>query len=218
MDSHSAFVRNKFEQVSKLVFPNAKILDLGCGNGEIVRFLNSPNYFCADGQKELVDSLIKNKIKAKLIDFNKDEFPFKKEKFDFILMLDILEHVVNPSKLLKDAKRQLNEKGKLIVTLPNDYHFLNKLRFIFNKHLTENPFAPYGHLHYFPIKSGENFLKDNSFKIEKKIILPPVKPKFLPQSVKNFLAQTFPQSFARDVLYVLNPVASFTSEGSNSSF
>jgi SAM-dependent methyltransferase len=208
MDSHSAFVRNKFEQVSKLVFPNAKILDLGCGNGEIVNFLKSPDYFCADGQKELVDTLIKKKVRAKLIDFNKDEFPFKKENFDFILMLDILEHVANPSGLLTEAKKQLKENGKIIVTLPNDYHVLNKIRFIFNKHLTENPFASYGHLHYFPIKSGENFLINSGFKIEKKIILPPVKPEFLPQSVKNFLAQTFPQTFARDVLYVLNPVAS----------
>lgn len=97
----------------------------------------------------------------------------------------------------------MNETGKLIITLPNDYHILNKIRFIFNKPLTENPFDPYGHLHFFSIKYGENFLANNGFKIVKKIPIPPIKPALVPQSIKNILGNIFPQSFSRDTLYVL---------------
>lgn len=200
MNSHEEFVENKFKKVSEIIPENSKVFDIGCNDAKILNFLKNVDYYCTD----ISSNSNSKKIKFKQTDLNKDELPFKKEKFDFILLLDILEHVVNPQKLLFESKQRLKPKGKLIITLPNDYHLLNKVRFVFNKHLTENPFAPYGHLHYFPIKSGEKFLISNGFVIEKKIILPPVKPKIIPQPVKNFLSHKFQQAFARDVLYVLS--------------
>ena len=107
-------------------------------------------------------------------------------------------------KLLYDSKRRLNENGKIIITFPNDYHVLNKIRFLFNKPITKDPFDPYGHLHFFSIRTGEKFLINNGFKILKKDYVPPTNPSFLPQFFKNFLAKIFPQSFARDILYVLS--------------
>jgi len=203
MNTHEEFVERKFKKVSELIPEKSKILDIGCNDGKIISFLKNPIYFGIDGDAKLISNLSKQGIKSKEVDLNKDELPFKSEKFDFILLLDILEHVVNPKKLLLDAKEKLNSSGKLIITLPNDYHILNKIRFVLNKHLTEDPFAPYGHLHYFPIKSGEYFLLKNNFKIFKKIYLAPVKPKIIPQSVKDALTSLFPQAFARDTLYVI---------------
>ena len=202
MNTHEEFVENKFKKVSELIPEKAKILDVGCNDLKILNFLKNPHYFGTDINNKKI--LGNDKIKFKQADLNKDELPFKNEKFDFILLLDVLEHVVTPQKLLLESKQRLKPNGRLIITLPNDYHLLNKIRFVLNKHLTENPFAPYGHLHYFPIKSGEKFLKDNGLKIEKRIILPPVKPKIIPQGLKNFLSSFFPQAFARDVLYVLS--------------
>jgi len=204
MNAHEIFVENKFKQVAKLIPENSKILDIGCGDGSIRNFLKNSDYYGIDGDKNLILELTKQKIKAKQADLNKEELPFKKEKFDFILLLDILEHVANPAKLLDIAKSRIKPEGKIIITLPNDYHVLNKIRFLFNKHLTEDPFAPYGHLHYFPIKSGEAFIRKNGFKIEKRIFLPPVKPQTIPQPIKNSLTILFPQAFARDTLYLLS--------------
>jgi methionine biosynthesis protein MetW len=204
MDTHELFVQMKYQKVAELIPENSKILDIGCNDGDIRFSLKNPIYFGVDADKDSINKLVRDKIKAKQADLNKNELPFKKEKFDFVLLLDILEHVVNPKKLLLDAKTRLNSRGKLIITLPNDYHILNKMRFVFNKHLTEDPFAPYGHLHYFPINSGEAFLRKNGFEIEKKIFLPPIKPKIIPQSIKNLLTNLSPQTFARDVLYVLS--------------
>lgn len=199
--THKLFVRSKFKQIAKLVHPKSKILDIGCGNGEIRNFFDNHSYFGVDGKKEFIDSLIKNKIKAEVVDFNKESIPFHKERFDYVLLLDILEHVADPESLLSQAKTRLKEKGKIIITLPNDYHLLNKIRFLFNKHLTEDPFAPYGHLHYFPIRTGEVFLRKNGLRIVNRIIIPPIKPAFVTKIIKKFLAVNFPQPFARDILY-----------------
>ncbi len=203
--NNKEFLDNKFKNVAKLITPNSKILDIGCNNGNLKNFLENCEYFGVDLDKKLIKNLIKQKIKAKAIDLNKQNLPFQNEKFDYMAMLDVLEHIIDPEKLLKDSKTRLNEKGRLIVTLPNDYHILNKIRFIFNKPLTEDPFAPYGHLHYFSIKDGERFLIKNGFKIIKKIPIAPVKPTIIPQSIKNFLSKYFQQAFARDILYLLEP-------------
>lgn len=203
MNNHESFVREKFIQVSRLIPENSKVLDIGCNNGKIKDFLKNPVYYGVDIDKELISELVKEGIKAKQADLNKNELSFKNEKFDFVLLLDVLEHVVNPQKLLIDSKKRLKKDGKIIVSLPNDYHILNKIRFLLNRHITENPFAPYGHLHYFPIKSGEKFLKNNGFEILIKIYLLPIKPRLIPRSMKKVLAYLFPQAFVRDVLYVL---------------
>ena len=204
MGAHEIFLDNKFKQVSKLIPKGSKVLDIGCNNGKLRNFLDNCDYYGVDVDIELIKGLTKKGIKAKKADLNKDEIPFKSQKFDYILLLDIIEHVIDSKELLNQVKKRLNTKGKVIVTLPNDYHILNKIRFVFNKHLTEDPFTPYGHLHFFPIKSGERFLLQNNFKILKKILLPPIKPLIIPQFIKNLLARLFPQSFARDILYMLS--------------
>jgi len=201
---HELFLKNKFNQVARLIKPNTKVLDIGCNDGNIRNFLpKNIIYYGVDIDREFIQDLKNKNINAEQADLNKDEIPFQNEKFDYILLLDIIEHVVNPKDLLEQSKNKLKPNGRIIITLPNDYHILNKLRFITNKHLTEDPFAPYGHLHFFPIKTGENLLKQAGFKILKKISIPPTKPLKIPQSIKNFLGKNFPQSFARDILYLL---------------
>jgi methionine biosynthesis protein MetW len=195
MNSHKNFVQEKFNYASKFIPENSKVLDIGCNDGEFRNFLKNPVYFGVDVDKSLISGLLKKGIKAKQTDLNKEDLPYKNEKFDFVLMLDVLEHVANPKKLLLEAKNRLNKEGKIIISLPNDYHILNKIRFLFNRHITSDPFAPYGHLHYFPIKSGEKFLKENGFEISALTYLTPIRYKML--------AHLFPQAFVRDVLYVL---------------
>jgi len=202
MNSHEIFVNKKLKKAASLINPNSRVLDVGCWDGRIRGLLKNCRYYCVDINKEQIINLKKQGVKAEQIDLNKSKIPFN-EKFDYILLLDILEHIVNPENLLQESKKHLNKNGKLLITLPNDYHILNKIRFLFNKNLTEDPFSPTGHLHCFPISSGEDFLIKQGFKIKMRITIAPVKPKILPQPIKNFLTKFSPQNFARDILYVL---------------
>jgi methionine biosynthesis protein MetW len=202
-ENNEFFLNSKFKEAAKFIKKDSKILDIGCNNGRFREFIPESDYYGVDIDSDLIKILNKKGINAKQADINKNILPFGNIKFEYITLMDILEHVLDPEKLLLDSKNRLNKGGKLIVTLPNDYHILNKIRFILNKPLTENPFAPYGHLHFFSIKDGEKFLVNRGFKIINKIPISPVKPAFLPQKIKNFLGKTFPQSFARDILYVL---------------
>jgi len=202
MNAHDLFVDIKYKEVAELIPKKSKVLDLGCKDGELRSYLQGREYYGADVNKEFIDKLARQGIKVEQADFN-STLPFKKEKFDFILMLDLLEHLVNPADFLIKARKLLNKNGKIIITLPNDYHLLNKLRFIFNKPLTSDPFSYKGHFHIFPIKFADKLIQKD-FKIIKKVYLPGTKPLLIPQFVKNLLTRISPNNFSRGVLYLIS--------------
>ncbi|MDP7521188.1 MAG: methionine biosynthesis protein MetW, partial [Candidatus Pacearchaeota archaeon] len=115
MGNHQIFLENKFKKVAELIRENSKVLDIGCNNGMFRRFIPNCKYYGVDIDKNLVNKLIKKNIKAKQADLNKDEIPFKNQKFDYILLLDILEHVIDSKKLLIESKKRLNELIKIML-------------------------------------------------------------------------------------------------------
>jgi len=50
------------------------------------------------------------------------------EKFDIIIIGDVIEHVNDPIKLLEFAKRHCNKNGKIIVSTPNVFYYKNVLQ------------------------------------------------------------------------------------------
>ena len=200
-----SIVRRKYEEVSKLVKPNSRVLDVGCDDSSLKDLIKPLSYMGIDVEKKNVENLKKQGDKSFLLNLNNYRSLPTKEKFDYIFFLDVLEHVVNPKKVLNDFKKLLNKDGKIIISLPNDYHFQNKIRFLFNKKLIEYPFWEYGHLHIFPIKEGKKFLEEQGFKILNIKYLAPEKPKIIPLSIKEFLANFFPNNFARVIIYELSP-------------
>jgi ubiquinone/menaquinone biosynthesis C-methylase UbiE len=56
-------------------------------------------------------------IQISFCDFSKDKLPFSSDEFDNVVMLDVLEHLYFPEKLLKEAKRVLKPKGLLVLTV-----------------------------------------------------------------------------------------------------
>lgn len=109
---------------------NKRVLDIGVCEHDL-EHINSPEWkhaqicklssYCVgiDLDKEMVDELIKRGYNIKLVDATSDEYIG--EKFDVIIIGDVIEHVDNPVKLLRFAKRHLSENGKIIATTPNPF-------------------------------------------------------------------------------------------------
>lgn len=102
---------------------NAKILDLGCGMGHFMYFLEKEgyrNFFGIDISKELIDFVEKNISKNVAV---ADAFDFlrKEELFELIIMNDILEHI--PKKrlleLLHLVFNSLDKDGIVFIKVPN---------------------------------------------------------------------------------------------------
>lgn len=97
-----------------------KILDIGCAEGGLLSFFAEMGFQCfgLDSNKTRVEFAQSKQTEnieffnAKIENFNCDE------KFDLILMLDVIEHVENKKKALLNIKKNLNESGIFLLTFP----------------------------------------------------------------------------------------------------
>jgi len=135
--------------------PNGKTLDLGCGNGYILSNLR--------GEKLGVDSddealkLCKNKG-LKVFKGDLEKLLNLKHKFDTVICLDVLEHLINPEIAVQSAYNHLKKKGIFIVSVP--YHGLLKnlaiALFDFDKHYHYTDW----HVRFFTEKMLKELLSD----------------------------------------------------------
>ena len=145
---------------------NGKIIaDLGCGYGVNYVFYKDhmKNTFFLDSNKEAL-KFIKNDLKADNIIFWKSPEPVE-QKFDFIFMTDVLEHIDDDIKAVKWIYDHLKPGGKALLTMPAHQYLwtqmdssvhhkrrysYNQLRTIFNKFSIT--FISYYNFLLFPLK------------------------------------------------------------------
>lgn len=101
-----------------------KILDIGCGQGQILKEAENMGVFSygVDISEEGLMSAKNNSPNSKIICCNAEKLPFKNKFFDHIIMLGTLEHFLNPADALLEATRVLIPEGKLCIVVPNLYY------------------------------------------------------------------------------------------------
>ena len=131
---------------------NKKILDVGCGSGGFTEF-----YFKYCKLVDLYEpslnlyNILKNKFKKKIKNIYKNKKYFKQKKYDVILYFDVIEHIRDYRKEIKQAYQKLNKGGKLIINVPA----FNFLYTDFDKYV--------GHYKRFNKSDFYNFCKKNKF-------------------------------------------------------
>ncbi len=161
--------QKRIEIIIDLVGNNQKILDIGCGRGEIGQLIKEKGnqVFGLDIVPALVQVANREGIKAKVADIEEEAIPFQ-EKFDFVLAGEIIEHVFNTQDFLKKISRSLKKNGQLIITTPNLASMGRRLLLLVGKNpLIETTAAPgqAGHIRYFVKKTLFELLETNNFRI-----------------------------------------------------
>ena len=110
--------------------PKGKILDIGCGDGEYSFNLKEKGFevIALDIDEERFK--YKNKIEFLKCDLTKG-LPFPNEFFDYVLFLEVIEHIYNHSFVIEEIYRILKPNGLLILSTPNILNIRSRLRFLF---------------------------------------------------------------------------------------
>lgn len=118
----------RLAKVVSLIDISKKILDIGVGWGDIIpifhRYKQDINYTGIDFSAELINRLRERYPKQKFINTSVETL---NESYDYVLVLEVLEHVV-PSKVfnfLKGIEKALKDDGTLIVTVPLNENLKN---------------------------------------------------------------------------------------------
>ncbi len=180
---------------------NLRILDIGCGEGLISSHISKNNFKYGIDYLE-INKNIENSFN-KYIKFNLNyglpESLLQEEKFDYILMLDILEHLLEYQKVLSAAKNILNDKGRIILSLPNIANIYVRMNLLFGRFpYSEKGILDKTHLHFFTLRSIKVLLKKYGYSVEKIIVTPIPIIEILPDSFKNNLGLIL-----NSILYVI---------------
>ena len=103
------------------------VLDFGCGNGGAARYFSrmGSNVTAVDVKPELEPIFKDSNIQF----INaKDGYSFlSDQKYDIVILQDVLEHVPHPAQLLNQAKHSLRPGGWLYISTPNRFSILNAI-------------------------------------------------------------------------------------------
>lgn len=156
-----------------------KVLQLGCNEGyNLAAIKDSFKNSYTVGIDILDVEPVEGVDEFYQTDLEKDSLSFLGKYFDVILLLDVLEHLTQPKKLLSICKNLLNDDGVIIASIPNLMHFSTLGNLILNGNFkyTTTGLLDYDHKHLFTYNeigrmfSEEGYISDIfSFKIKESL-------------------------------------------------
>ncbi|MDD4761560.1 MAG: class I SAM-dependent methyltransferase [Candidatus Pacebacteria bacterium] len=142
-----------------------KIIDIGCGFGNFLDYCQRKGYdsFGLDPSFQAIKEA--EKYNLNVIQSNIENLKaVVTEEFHTAVLLDVLEHLIEPAIVLKNVKDILTDGGLLIVKVPNEF---NTLQTIANQEYRLNEWwvtAPV-HINYFSVKTIVNLIEKNGFEV-----------------------------------------------------
>lgn len=112
--------KSQFKYVSKMIFKNHKILEIGCGHGVgILEFHRLGFDIVGIEPDEINVNHINRKIGKQIVSHGMIENIELYEKFDCIWMSHVFEHLVDPIDFLKKIKHNMTSTGFIFIEVPN---------------------------------------------------------------------------------------------------
>lgn len=103
-----------------------KVLDIGCGDGGLLELVRKDSTYTgvdiSPTQLSAFRKLLKQSKRnnVKLVQSDVSKLPFGDNIFDLVFACDVLEHVLNPIKVLKEIQRVTKKNGYIIFSIPNE--------------------------------------------------------------------------------------------------
>ncbi|MCG2691312.1 glycosyltransferase [Microgenomates group bacterium] len=153
--------------------PGTSLLDIGCGEGSLGKKARQVN----PGLKISGIDISTTALKLAQADYNQtyhldvtksEEQKKVKGRFASIVALEIIEHLVEPEKLLQFAYEHLKDDGRLIISFPNTAWWQYRWDLLFKgRFIDEKPtYKEQDHLHWFTLDSITRQLNHTGFWIE----------------------------------------------------
>lgn len=136
-------MRFDLEVIASWITPGAKVLDLGCGNGELLRFLRDHKGAVCTGI-DLSENNIQQCIASGLTviqgDINEEVCDYADCTFDYVVLSQTLQQVYEPEVLIKNL---LRIGRKVVVSFPNFSHWRCRCQLFFMGQAPKTNQLPY---------------------------------------------------------------------------
>lgn len=147
-----------------------RILDVGCGRGLTGELMK--RHFKAEFAAGVEMDIAAAKEasgrldKVVVIDLNRDKLVWEGEKFDLIILGDVLEHLAEPQKLLTVLKGIIEKEGIIVLSVPNarNWRMISMLLFKGDWKYEKSGLMDKTHLRFYTLKSVKRLFIEFGFK------------------------------------------------------
>ena len=200
IDTHHQAKRARvdYELIDQLIAPDSHVLDLGCGEGDLMCRLIQDKNVNAEGI-ELDESLVVHCVQRGLSVIHRDIEHglqmYPDETFDYAVLSQTIQTLHDPQKVLLELHRVAK---KVIVSFPNFAHWICRLQLMFTGSAPTTkqlPFRWYNspNVHFLSLKDYDQFCTELDIKVEQRIPL---------SKISTLPVRILPNLFASQVVYV----------------
>tara|TARA_B100000925_G_scaffold95357_1_gene69437 strand:+ start:939 stop:1535 length:597 start_codon:yes stop_codon:yes gene_type:complete len=169
-------MKNEFKVIADLIEKEKKVLDVGCADGTLMKFLKDNKNIDIRGleiSKEKVQECIAKGLTVIEGNAEKDLKQFPDKSFDYVILSQTLQAFLNPELVLNEL---LRVGKKAIITIPNFGYWKVRLHLLLKGTMPITKTLPdewYNtpNLHMCTIKDFDHFVKSRNIKIFKSIAL-----------------------------------------------
>jgi len=190
-------MKKEFKVISELIEEKSRVLDVGCGNGDLMKFLSENKTVNIRGleiSKKSVQNCLSKGLTVIEGNAENDLTQFPENSFDYVVLSQTLQAFLNTEKVINEL---LRIGKRAIVTIPNFGHWKIRLQLLTKGTMPVTESLPHEwhdtpNLHMCTIKDFFNFCEKRNIKIFKSLALNKEKISVINSSnlsIKNFISE-----------------------------
>jgi len=169
-------MKKEYKIISELIEKKSRILDVGCGDGELIKYLlenKTEDIRGLEISKKSVQNCLSKGLPVIEGNAENDLKQFPDHSFDYVILSQTLQAFLSPEKVINEL---LRVGKKAIVTIPNFGHWKVRLELLFKGTMPITKNLPHEwhntpNLHMCTIKDFFNFCEKRNIEIFKSLAL-----------------------------------------------
>jgi len=169
-------IRFDLRIIASMIAPGSRVLDLGCGNGDLLAWLAASKNVVGTGierDKQKAAHCISRGLSVLQGDLNEEVEDYPDCSFDYVILSQTLQQVFEPARLLHSLARI---GRKVIVSFPNFSHYSIRLQLLYKGIAPKNDQLPYSwydspNIRVITLKDFRKFSRDVGYNILREITI-----------------------------------------------